>query len=208
VLSSPEELDSAGGAIELDFAANTATNLIAGQQLIVEPATSVSAAPAGSEIVAAYSFEPENVTFSPPITLKLRYDRDKIPAGMEESSLYIAQLAQPGEWVALPSSVDRDDNIVSADISHFSIYGLLGSLPPSSSVITPPAHDSEVLSTPEISPIIETSPPEEGTSPTPDGAGTATQESGMDLPVLGVLIAGGIMTILVFLAIIRKRHNY
>ncbi|MCX5636962.1 MAG: hypothetical protein NTX52_04620, partial [Planctomycetota bacterium] len=76
MLSSPEELDSAGGDIELDFAANTATNLIAGQQLTVELAASAPVAPAGSEIVAAYSFEPENSTFTPPITLKLKYDRD------------------------------------------------------------------------------------------------------------------------------------
>ncbi len=74
VLSSPEELDSAGDDIELDFPANVTTNLVAGQQVIVEPASTVPAAPAGSEVIAAYSFKPENTTFTPPITLKLRSD--------------------------------------------------------------------------------------------------------------------------------------
>ena len=207
VLSSPQELDSADGVLELDFAANTTTNLIAGQQLFVEPAPSAPSAPAGSEIVAAYSFVPENVTFTPPVALKMRYDRDKLPAGMEETGLYIAQLVQPGEWMALPSSIDNGGNKVIVQISHFSVYGLLGSLTPVSSVITPSAHDPEAVPPLVPSPITEMGQQDKGTSPAPAGAGTTARSSGMDIVALGVLVAGGIIVIILFLAIIRKRPD-
>ena len=112
MLSSAKELASTSGDVELDLAANTTTSLAAGQQLKVEPLTSLPTAPDGSGIIGAYSFGPENSTFSPPLTLKLKYDRDKLPAGMDETSLYIAQLDQTGKWAALPSSVDSSSHKV------------------------------------------------------------------------------------------------
>ncbi len=208
VLSSPRELASAGGAIELDLAANTTTNLIASQQLSIEPAASAPAAPAGSEIVAAYSFEPGNSTFTPPLTLKLKYDVAKLPADVEETSLYIAQLGQSGDWMALPSTIDRGSNKVSVQISHFSVYGLLGRLTPVSSASIPPAQDPEGVPPPVHAPTAETIQQDGGTSPSPAGAGTATQTSGMDILALGVLITGGIIVILLLLAIIRKRRSF
>ena len=203
VLSSPAELAGAGGAIELDFTANTTTNLVAGQQLTIEPALSAPAAPAGSETVIAYRLEPENSTFTPPLTLKLKYDRDKLPAGMKEANLYIAQLTQPGEWTAMPSSIDTGSNKVSVQISHFSIYGLMGSLTAASPVTTPSARDLEAAPPPVHPPISETIPREGGNPPA-----AAEQTSAMDVLVMGILVAGGIMVIILFLVIIRKRARY
>jgi hypothetical protein len=203
VLSSPEEIGGAGSAIELDFTANTTTNLVAGQQITIEPAVSAPAAPAGSEIITAYSLEPENSTFTPPLTLKLKYDRDQLPAGVEEAGLYIAQLAQPGEWVAMPSSIDSGNNKVSVQISHFSIYGLMGRLTAVSAAVTPSAHDIEAVPPPVHPQIAEPSSPEGGNPPA-----AAAQTSGMDILVMGVLVAGGIIVIILVLAIIRKRSDY
>lgn len=203
MLSSPAELAGAGGAIELDFTANTTTNLVAGQQLTIEPALSAPAAPAGSETVIAYRLEPENSTFTPPLTLKLKYDRDKLPAGMKEANLYIAQLTQPGEWTAMPSSIDTGSNKVSVQISHFSIYGLMGSLTAASPVTTPSARDLEAAPPPVHPPISETIPREGGNPPA-----AAEQTSAMDVLVMGILVAGGIMVIILFLVIIRKRARY
>ena len=208
VLSSPEELDSAGGAIELDFTANTTTNLVAGQQLTVEPTASAPSAPVGSEIIAAYSLQPENSTFTPPLTLKLKYDRDKLPAGVEEGNLYIAQLTQPGEWTALPSSIDMGSNKVSVEISHFSIYGLMGRLTPPSSIITPSVNDPEAVPPPVQPPIAETIPAGNGNPAAPAGPTSATQTSIMNIFAPGILVTGAIIVIVLFLAIIRKRARY
>ncbi len=208
-LTSAKELVSAGSAIELDFAANTTTSLTSGQQLKIEPLSSQPAAPDGSGIIEVYSFEPENSTFSPPVTLKLKYDQDKLPAGMDETSLYIAQLEQTGKWIALTSSVDKSSNTVSTQLSHFSVYGLIGRLTPISSVVTPPINDSQSIPAPVNPPNAETSPQGEGTSPTPASSGqSALQMPGMDVVAQGILIAGGILIIIVLLAIIRRRPDY
>jgi hypothetical protein len=208
-LESAKELVSAGSAIELDFAANTYTSLTSGQQLKIAPLASSPSAPDGSGIIEVYSFEPENSTFNPPITLKLKYDRDKLPAGMDETSLYIAQLEQTGKWIALTSSVDKSGTTVSAQLSHFSVYGLIGKLVPVSPVVTPPANDSQSVPSPVNSPNEETSPQGGGTSPTPTNAGqTASHMPGMDVVAPVILIVGGILIIIVLLAIIRRRPDY
>jgi hypothetical protein len=208
-LASAKELVSAGSAIELDFAANTTTSLTSAQQLKVEPLVSQPTAPDGSQIIAVYSFEPENSTFNPPVTLKLKYDRDKLPAGMDETSLYIAQLEQPGKWIALTSSVDKSSNTVSTQLSHFSVYGLIGRLTPVSSAVTPTANNSQSVPAPVNPANAETIPQREGTSPAPASAGqTSSQMPGMDIMAPGILIAGGILIIILLLAIIRRRPDY
>jgi hypothetical protein len=81
--------------------------------------------PANSKLIEAYACSPDNATFSPALTLTVKYDTASIPAGVDESSLYIA-LLQNTTWTELLSTVNPQNKTVTAQINHFSTYALLG----------------------------------------------------------------------------------
>jgi hypothetical protein len=208
VLTAPKELDGPGGSIEMDFVAGTAMSLLATQHLTAETAPSAPAPSAGSALVSAYSLEPDSCTLVPPVTLRLKYDRGQLPTQIRENGLYIAQLTQAGQWIALPSSIDKDSQKVSAQISHFSTYGLIGALTPESEVVTPQTPDPRTTASPINHATADSVPQDkEGRQP-PAVGGMPTQISGMEILVFGILIAGSIAIVILFLAILRKRQRY
>jgi len=66
----------------------------------------------------AYDLQPDGATFDPPITLSIKYDESELSPILAEQELQISYY-EDGEWVAWPSNVDVDNNIIYASVSHF-----------------------------------------------------------------------------------------
>lgn len=124
VLASATTLASADGAVKLSLRANT-TVTIQGTSLSVSAEPTPPSPPSGARLIAAYKFSPSGTSFSPAATLTLKYDPTTLPAGIPESALYISRW-DGSSWSRLPSTVDTVAKTVSAEVSHFSIYAILG----------------------------------------------------------------------------------
>jgi hypothetical protein len=126
--------ESGGGEVELSIPEDTIGLNRAGQPLhnITIGETAVpSALPADSEIIGlSYDLGPSGATFDPPISLTFNYDESQIPAGAAEENLVIATW-EDGEWVELEgSTVDPDNNTITAPVSHFSIFTVIAHTTP------------------------------------------------------------------------------
>ncbi|MBA7669163.1 hypothetical protein ES703_77291 [subsurface metagenome] len=96
--------------------------------------------PVNAHIIVAYDFGPAGATFDPPITLTYVYDPDALP--VDEEDLEFAYYEVDGKWVKLDFVVDTEKNTITASISHFTTFAVLG-MPPaaftSSSLAISPA---------------------------------------------------------------------
>lgn len=138
-VSSPTSLGSANGKLSISLAANTAVSLPTGsQQVTVIQLASPPAAPEGARMVEAYAFGPDNATFSPALTVTVKYDTASLPPDVTEANLYIA-LLENSAWTPLASSVNTQVKTVTAQVSHFSIYSLLGKVVAAAVTPTTPA---------------------------------------------------------------------
>ena len=140
VLTSAVNLSSTGGKLSISLADNTTVSLPSGsRQITVIQLASPAAAPAGSKLVEAYSFGPDNTTFHPAVGIAVQYDTAALPADVQEGDLYIA-IAENSTWTPLPSAVNPQAKTVSAQVSRFTGYALLGKVtaPPPAPVLTPP----------------------------------------------------------------------
>jgi hypothetical protein len=124
VVESATTLSSADGAVQLSLKATTRIN-IQGQSLTITKETSPPSLPADTSLIAAYNFSPDNSTFEPPLTLTLKYDPAALPAGVVESGLFIAYW-NGSKWSAVSSNVDTQAKVMTAQISHFSVFAVLG----------------------------------------------------------------------------------
>lgn len=134
------------------------------------------APPADNVLVRDYTFGPDGAKFNPPITLTLSYDAAALPKDIQENSLFIGYW-DGSQWISLDSNLDTAAHTISAPISHFSVYSLLGKLTPSTPNPTPapapestpdkvtappPATTAELLPeptpTPTVTPIIRDIP--------------------------------------------------
>ena len=132
------------------------------EQITIEPATeSPSVAPDVCPIGLTYNLGPEGTIFNPPVTLTLHYDEVTLPDGkawdvngdgsvnilditlvtspsweivLEESFKIACFDTSRNEWVILKDSVvDTAQNRVTAGVSHFSQFTILGSVTETSS---------------------------------------------------------------------------
>jgi hypothetical protein len=94
--------------------------------------TSPPPPPAGANIIAlAYTFGPDGATFNPPITLTWSYDPGALPAGVAEEDLVIAYYdVTTGTWVELQGVVDAANNRITASVSHFTTFAIIGTAKP------------------------------------------------------------------------------
>jgi hypothetical protein len=102
----------------------------------------------GNLVGLTYELAPEGATFSPPASITLVYYDEQIPTGISEKDLVIGYWDSESEqWVALENcSVDTGNNTITASLSHFSTYSILG-YPPK------PAPASFSISNLNISPL-------------------------------------------------------
>jgi hypothetical protein len=133
VLSTATTLSSADSGVQLSLDVNT-TVTIQGQSLVVTAEETPPTPPPNAKLVNAYNLEPNNTTFSPAITLTLKYDPAILPQEVTESNLYIAFWTGTA-WTELLSVVNTQNKTVSAQVSHFTIFALLGK---TSETPTPP----------------------------------------------------------------------
>ena len=143
VLATLTTLSSAAGNVQLSLNADTTVN-IEGQSLTVTAEAAPPAPPSDARLVSAYDITPNDSTFSPDIALTLRYDAASLPQDVSESNLYIA-FWNGSSWSELPSTVDTQDESVSAQVSHFTVFAILGGIgsaspatPAPSTPATPP----------------------------------------------------------------------
>jgi hypothetical protein len=72
---------------------------------------------AGCVVDCAYNYTPNGATFSPAVTLSLKYDPGKVS---DASKLVIAYYdSAASKWVMLPSTVDTVNHTVTAQVSNF-----------------------------------------------------------------------------------------
>ncbi len=90
--------------------------------------------PADSEAVGlAYDFGPEGASFDQPVTIRLGYEDALLPENVAEKKLCIATWdTQLEEWVLLDSTVDITNNIITTEVTHFSLYTILAYTRPAS----------------------------------------------------------------------------
>ncbi len=74
----------------------------------------------------SYDLKPDGATFNPPITLKISYNDSDLPEGLTEEEITLSYYSE-GEWIAFPSSVDLENNLVTAEVSHFTNVALTNS---------------------------------------------------------------------------------
>lgn len=97
-------------------------------QIVVNPVSSPPALPKDANIIGlAYDLGPDGASFSPRISLDYSYDPSKIPAGVNEKDLVIAYYDKDtSAWVELESTVNTTQKILSAKVSHFTAFAILG----------------------------------------------------------------------------------
>ncbi|MFC2057088.1 beta strand repeat-containing protein [Chloroflexota bacterium] len=103
--------------------------------------------PANATIIFASDFGPDGAVFTPAIPLTMYYDAESLPEGISEDELYIAYW-DGSQWLALESTVDTVTQTVYAEVSHFTQYAVLGTVPPP---VTPPVTPSV---TPPVTPPV------------------------------------------------------
>ncbi len=100
-----------------------------------------------------YQFGPEGATFDPPASLAFSYDRSKLPEGVAEQELTIAYFDFTADkWIELATVVDRTQNTVTAPVSHFTAFAVLGLKQEVTPVVIGPDPSAFVVSSLEIAP--------------------------------------------------------
>lgn len=170
VFSEEAEVKSNDNMLDLTFPAGTKGETKEGWALSYITMEQIPAAeqslpePVGGTIVGpSYALGPEGTTFNPPATITMHYDGQNFPQDINEGSLVIGYWdGQTNQWAQLKgSTVDTGNYTVSAPLTHFSTYAILG---------YPPAPASFSVSSLSVSPT-QTTP---GQDVTIDAAVTNT----------------------------------
>jgi len=78
----------------------------------------------------AYNLEPSGATFAPAFNLTIGYEDNDIPRYVAEEGIYISYYnATAGSWVPLTSQVDTQNNTVTARVTHFTTFAIMGTAP-------------------------------------------------------------------------------
>ncbi len=73
-----------------------------------------------------YQFGPDDMIFSLPVTLIIRYDINNVPDGVDEATLGIHKAVENSWQPIIPYAVIEDSSFVTCQISGFSSYGIVG----------------------------------------------------------------------------------
>ncbi len=144
------QIATTDGKVSLNVAAGTQLLNAQGQpltQVLVSVPASVPPPPPQGAIVLTYDFGPAGATFVPPLTLTWSYDPNTLPTGVAEEALVIAYYdATTGKWVELQCVVDAANNKITASVSHFTTFAIIGTItPPEEEEVVPPAEEEEVV---------------------------------------------------------------
>jgi hypothetical protein len=70
-----------------------------------------------------YDIKPDGLEFSRPATLQISYEGEDIPSGTEEDKLRVVYCMED-ECLAVPSTVDKLNKVITATITHTTPYGI------------------------------------------------------------------------------------
>jgi hypothetical protein len=93
--------------------------------LSVEPAAVPPQIQSDRNLIIAYNFTPDGANFNPPLTIIFTYST--LPANVDESTLQIVTYAGTN-WDVLPSTINKTTRAISAQISRFSSYAVVGKM--------------------------------------------------------------------------------
>jgi cell division septation protein DedD len=180
-------------------------------------------APDGNAIVLAYSFSPNGAKFDLALTITFTYDPTDLPSGIAENDLYIAYF-DGTQWQKLETIADPLTKTVTAKVSHFSNFALMGevSLPQATNNLTPtpvpaatPNPTPAPTKTPAPTPTPTLTPMATPTAnPTTTITPPTTTPATVQAPVKGTnwwLIAGiivGVIIVLLIVAFLWLKRKY
>jgi len=170
---------------------------------------------AGTNIIGLpYDFKPNGATFTPPITLTWTYDPDDLPASVLEDDLTLAFYDDgTGEWVELECTVDTETNTITASVSHFTTFAILGRTPivqgPPPTAPELPAEPLKPSVTP-VTPIAPVEPPPVPVVPSPPPTSVPAPMSTLTvlfnwLPFVGSILSGVVVGLLLYFFWWRRR---
>jgi len=211
------KLTTTDGKVTLTLPTGTKLNTASGGilfSLTASPLSSPPAAPAGNAIVLAYTFGPDGAKFVPAVTLTMSYDPAKIPAGVDEKTLYIAYF-DGTNYQKLTSTVDTVNKTISAQIEHFTAFAVMATLPAPATTapaattpVAPPTTKPPAATTPAAPPtskppaVATTVPPPAQTTAAPTATPVTTTGGGTPWGMIigiifGVIIVGAIAFMLI-----------
>jgi len=169
-----------------------------------------------------YDFGPDGATFEDAIILTFTYDPDSLPEGVSEEDLVIAYFID-GEWIELESVVDTETKTVTASVSHFTTFALIGTPPTVVEEEPPVVKEEPVVAEKEEEPaVVEEEPAveeeeepavvEEEVEPVPveeEVEEIPEAPAGINWPVVGGIIGGVVLLVgwLIFLFWRRRAYN-
>jgi hypothetical protein len=138
ILQTGAQLTALDGQVSLNIPAGAQLLNAQGQPLSLLSISVLTSVPPSSQdaIVLVYDFGLAGATFTPPITLTFKYDLATLPPGVLEDKLYIAYW-DGSQWQKLTSIVDTEDKTVTALVSHFTQFSVMGQLSVPTSAPTP-----------------------------------------------------------------------
>ena len=93
-----------------------------------------------------YDITPDGASFTPTISLSIKYIDSQIPEGVATKNLVIANFDwTTGQWQNLPSTNHGTSNTVTADLEHFSTYAILAYTRPASFDVTQISTSSDII---------------------------------------------------------------
>jgi len=133
--------------------------------------------PEDSSIIGLpYDLKPSGATFKPPLVLTFTYNPEDLPEGITEDSLVLA-FYDGTAWVELECVVDTENNTITALVSHFTEFAIIGKIPVvvpavvEPSPVVPPTPSEPTPPTPVTEPSVEApsivTPPIVPTTPDP-----------------------------------------
>jgi hypothetical protein len=216
-IQSDNHLVTADGKVKLDILKDTTLLQKSGaalSTLTVAPMANPPAPPAANALVLAYTFGPDGATFNPALTLTLSYDPANLPANVAEKDLYVSYY-DGTNWISLVSTVDPLTKTITAQISHFSTYAVMGSIKTPAPVVTPaPTPTATVPATPVVTapiatPIITTpaSTPVATTAPTAAVTATPAPAPKPASNYAWLIILGVVVVVAVVIAVIATSRK-
>jgi hypothetical protein len=148
VNSVPPRKVVAGAAADLFSAAGLGVSLPAGalstnatlEVQIYDVEVKVSDEQPGNPIAPAGSigvFLPHGLQFAQPVTLTLKYDPGKVPAGDDVFVFYFNEDATPPVWEKMPSVVVGNTGLIRCNTTHFSMFGPMATAGSAGPIVSP-----------------------------------------------------------------------
>jgi hypothetical protein len=131
--------------------------------------------------VLAYSFGPTGSQFNPPINITLAFDPATLPPGTRVNKLQVAWW-DGTKWTKLSSVVDLATNTITAQVSHFTDFAIIGEQEATSPAAPPPpAPPASSPAAPAPAPV-KPAPPASSVAPVPAPALVAPSSSDAPAP--------------------------